>query len=279
VPPQDQVAVASAEAAVSEDPQKVSEYSRDIFAKMKSMECRSGLSPAYMEKQTDVNAKMRPILVDWLVEVHMKYKMRRETLFLTVSITDRYLSVRVVPRRKLQLVGVSALFIAAKFEEIHPPEVKELAYITDNAYTTPSIMNMEVSILNALNFSVCDPTAIHFFDEYVDVNQCDDLQKDLVQYLTELALVELSMLAYAPSQVVASACFLSNKMLQRSVDWSTEMEAATGWTDQALVQCAKDLCALLDNAAATGGNPQKLQAVYKKFSTKIYSEVALLKVV
>jgi cyclin B len=76
-----------------------------------------------MEAQPDVNEKMRDILIDWLVEVHLKYKLVPETLYLTVSLIDKYLEKVVVNREKLQLVGVTAMLIASKYEEIYAPEV------------------------------------------------------------------------------------------------------------------------------------------------------------
>lgn len=78
---------------------------------------------------------MRAILVDWLIEVHSKFKLQRETLFIAITIIDRFLEKIKVSKSKLQLVGVSALLIACKYEEIYPPEVKDFVYITDRAYT------------------------------------------------------------------------------------------------------------------------------------------------
>merc|ERR1719265_600698 len=118
--------------------------------------------PDYMEKQVDINHRMRAILVDWLVEVHLKYKLKQETLFLTVNIMDRFLEKRRIPRKKLQLVGVTGMLIAAKFEEIYPPEVKDFVYITDKAYTKEEILNMEVSMLTVLEFTINCPTVAHF---------------------------------------------------------------------------------------------------------------------
>ena len=78
-------------------------------------------SPSYMSKQTDINAKMRAILIDWLVEVHLKFKLMPETLYLTINLIDRYLEKETIMRNKLQLVGVTAMFIASKYEEIYAP--------------------------------------------------------------------------------------------------------------------------------------------------------------
>ena len=78
---------------------------------------------------------MRAILVDWIIEVHLKFKLLPETLFITVSLIDRYLEQIQIKRTNLQLVGVTAMLIASKYEEIYAPEVRDFVYITDNAYT------------------------------------------------------------------------------------------------------------------------------------------------
>lgn len=76
-----------------------------------------------MHTQIDINCKMRAILIDWIVEVHLKFKLADPTLYLTCHIIDRFCMQENVHRSKLQLVGVTALLIACKYEEIFPTEV------------------------------------------------------------------------------------------------------------------------------------------------------------
>jgi G2/mitotic-specific cyclin-B, other len=92
-----------------------------------------------MESQLHINERMRAILVDWLVEVHLKFKLVPETLYLTINLIDRYLERKEVSRPKLQLVGVTCLLIASKYEEIYPPELRDLVYICDRAYAKPDV--------------------------------------------------------------------------------------------------------------------------------------------
>lgn len=78
---------------------------------------------------------MRGLLLAWLVEVHLKFKLLPETLFITVNLIDRFTERVNVKRNEYQLVGVTAMLIASKYEEIHPPVVSDFEYITDNSYT------------------------------------------------------------------------------------------------------------------------------------------------
>lgn len=71
----------------------------------------------YMGSQVEINANMRATLMDWLIGVHRKLKLMPEILYLTSYIIDQYLSTEMVLKRELQLVGVTAMFIACKYEE------------------------------------------------------------------------------------------------------------------------------------------------------------------
>ena len=86
---------------------------------------------------------MRAILIDWLIEVHYKFKLLPETLYLTVNLIDRYLEKCITHRSKLQLVGVTSMLIASKYEEIYAPEIRDFVYITDKAYSKEEILRME----------------------------------------------------------------------------------------------------------------------------------------
>ena len=118
----------------------------------------------YLAGQTEILPKMRSVLVDWLIGVHLQFHLLQETLYTTVAILDRYLQLEVgkISRSKLQLVGVASMLIAAKYEEIYAPEVKDFVYITDRSYTEKDILRMEIRILAALKFDLGKPLPLHF---------------------------------------------------------------------------------------------------------------------
>ena len=121
------------------DPLCVTSYVNDMYNHFRVKESITSVRPEYMESQPHINQKMRSILVDWLIEVHLKFKLVPETLYLTVNLIDRYLERAEVSRAKLQLVGVSCLLVASKYEEIYPPELRDLVYICDRAYTRQDV--------------------------------------------------------------------------------------------------------------------------------------------
>ena len=167
-------------------------------------------SPSYMtnEKQ-EINSMMRSILVDWLVVVHSKFRLLPETLYLCVNIIDRYLSRVLVNRKRLQLVGITALFVACKYEEIYPPEVKDCVYITDRAYTRQEVLDMESDILKVLGFKMTVPTAYPFLQRFLHITNAPNMVRDLAGFYTERMLQEYCMLNFRASLVASAAVCLA----------------------------------------------------------------------
>jgi len=198
--------------------------------------------------------------------------MQPETLFLAVNIVDRYLSkTQCVIRAKLQLVGVTAMLIAAKYEEMYPPQVRDFVYVTDRAYTPDEVLQMEIRMLAVLDFQITVPTAVHFLERYQRVNGCDDMHKSLVSFLLELTLTEYKMVRYAPSHLAAAAILLSNKLLRKRPSWTISLVKQTKLGEQTLKSCAKELCSLLELSEHA-----QLSAVRKKYSHQKFHSVATL---
>ena len=153
---------------------------------------------------------MRSILVDWIVEVHTNFRLLPSTLYLCVNIIDRFLSLQnEVPRNKLQLVGVTSLLIACKYEEIYPPEVRDCVYITDRAYTRQEVLDMEAQIVRVLDFRLTVPTGHPFLTRFLHVCKATDTVKHLSSYYMERMLQEHNALQYKPSLLAATAIALA----------------------------------------------------------------------
>jgi len=174
---------------------------------------RDAVLPSIMTSQLDVNEKMRGILVDWLAEVHLKFNLLPETFFLAVNIVDHYLSVAQVARSQLQLVGVTAMLIASKYEEIYPPEVNDYVFVTDNTYSRDEILEKEGEILNTLNFNLTYPSMLHFLRRFSKAGQSDYMTHTLCKYLIELSTLDVKMYKYMPSQIAAASVYLSRRMV------------------------------------------------------------------
>lgn len=239
------------------DPRFVSEYVNQIFEKMRRIETQnSPIVGDYMTAcQSDLSERMRGVLVDWLVEVHWKFKLYPETLFLTVNLLDRFLSVKPnIPRSQLQLVGVTCLLIAAKYEDIYAPEIKDIVHICDKTYKKDEILSMEVLILNTLGFRITTPSALLFLLRMAKIARCDERQFYLAQYCLELAMADYHLWTnHSSSQLAAATLFLSSKLLRKSPAWPQALQEMSGYKEQELKSIAKEICITLQ-ACNEGGN-------------------------
>ncbi|XP_045105761.1 G2/mitotic-specific cyclin-A-like [Portunus trituberculatus] len=227
--------------ARADDVFDVPEYASDIYHYSRQAEVFHKPRANYMSKQMDITANMRWILVDWLVEVAEEYTLHAETLYLAVSYIDRFLSHMSVKRDKLQLVGTTAMFIAAKFEEIYPPDVSQFAYITDNTYKVGQILRMEHLILKVLSFDMAVPTAHFFVNKFSRLLKSPEEVLHLALFLAEMSMLDCDpFLRYLPSLIAASAVALANHT-QGRVAWPQHMVEWTGYTLEDLRECYVNL--------------------------------------
>ena len=160
-------------------------------------------------EQNDINSTMRAILIDWLAVVHTKFRLLPETLYLCVNIIDRYLSRTSIHRRSLQLLGITSLFVACKYEEIYPPEVKDCVYITDRTYSRQDILDMEFNIVKVLEFKMTVPTAYPFLQRFLHITNAPKIVRDLASFYTERMLQEYCMLNFRGSLLACAAVCLA----------------------------------------------------------------------
>ena len=195
------------------DLQFAEEYQEEIIPYLLSLEDKKRINPNYMLNQNDINEKMRMILIDWLVEVHLKFKLLPETLFLTINFIDRYLQNNQTPRDKLQLIAVSSLLIACKYEEIYPPEISSFVYITDNAYKKEDILNYEIKILGDLEYDLTYPTPLRFLEIVcVKLGLTNDKSFfNKMMYLIELYMSKLYFYNYTYLEMVIACCLFLNE--------------------------------------------------------------------
>ncbi|KAH0920323.1 hypothetical protein HID58_027983 [Brassica napus] len=262
------------------DPQLCGVFACDIYEHLRSSEVKKRPAFDYMERvQSNISASMRTILIDWLVEVAEEYRLLPETLYLAVNCLDRYLSGNVITKQNLQLLGVSCMMIAAKYEEVCVPQVESFCYITDNTYSRNEVcallLEMESSVLNYLKFELTTPTAKCFLRRFVRAAQGKKevsslLFESIASYFSELSLLDYAMLRYAPSLVAASAVFLAQCILHPSrKPWSSTLEHYTSYRAKHLEACVKNLLQLCHESPSAD-----VVAVRKKYSQDKYKYAA-----
>lgn len=172
----------------------------------------------YMNRQSEVTWKMRSILVDWLIEVHGKFRLLPETIFLAVNIVDRLLSIRTVSLIKFQLVGIVSLFVAAKYEEVVCPSINSFLFMTDGGYTDEELLSAERYILKQIDFNLSYPNPINFLRRISKADGYDIQTRTVAKYFLEMSVVERKFLAAPPSLIAAAGMWLARKILERG-EW------------------------------------------------------------
>ncbi|XP_004486936.1 G2/mitotic-specific cyclin S13-7-like isoform X2 [Cicer arietinum] len=226
----------------------------------------------YMESQPEINMKMRTILVDWLVEIHLHFQLRTETLFLTINIIDRYLSLSDVPKKVLQLVGICSMLIAIKFEEISHPEVNAFLDISANAYNRNQFISMERDIIQKLQWNFTVPTPYVFLVRLIGASIVQDKEMEhLAFYIAELGLLHYHVFLYSSSNIAAAAVYSARCILNRIPHWTQNLQILSGYCRHQIKDCAKLLVRIHANAA-----DKKNQTVYFKFLNSNKGHIALL---
>ena len=251
-------------------PQNADEYFDDIVNELKNNEEKFLPEFNYMAKQKDINHRMRAILIDWLIDVHLKYKLVPQTMYIAVNLIDRYLSKNDTNRAKLQLVGVAAMFIACKYEEIYPPELKDFVYITDGAYVKADVLNMEYKMLKCLDFNITFPTQWSIFEIYRKKLDLNEKTFKLAWFLMELCLINYKALRFKMSVLAASAILIASKTL--GVYRNNWLYKNIGVEEKQLEECCKEMYDFY-----VYNSTHNLQAIRRKFSLPRFDEVAKIK--
>jgi hypothetical protein len=254
-----------------DNPQLVSEYVNDIYQYLRQLETRYVIRETHLSGQSEVTGRMRGILVDWLVQVHLRFHLLQETLYLAVGIIDQYLQLEDTTKTRLQLVGVASMWIAAKYEEMYAPEVADFVYITDNAYTKHDIRQMECQILKTLGFELGRPIPLHFLRRNSKAAEVDANTHTLAKYLMELSIVEYDLASVCPSQVAAAALRLAMKLVCEDDTWTPTMVHYSGYTEHQLQSLICRLCQLVLKAG-TG----KLTAIKTKYQSSKFMRISKL---
>ncbi|KAF7398443.1 G2/mitotic-specific cyclin-B [Vespula maculifrons] len=259
-----------------ENPILVSMYCNDIYEYLRSLEKKFPIKKDYLTGQ-EVTAKMRSVLIDWLIEVHQQFHLMQETLYLTVAIIDRFLqSYQTIDRKRLQLVGVTAMFIASKYEEMYSPDVSDFVYITDNAYTKSEILQMELLILRTLDFSFGRPLPLHFLRRYSKAGKALPIHHTMAKYFLEQSLVHYEMCHYSPSLIAAAAIYLAfvilgnNEESENKSIWTNTLEYYSNYTKEDILPIVKNIAIIITNA-----DKSKYQAVRKKYVNAKYMKISI----
>ncbi|KAF3905504.1 Cyclin-B2-1 [Dactylellina cionopaga] len=250
-----------------DDPLMVAEYAEEIDAYLRELEPKSMANPEYMEHQDELQWKMRGILVDWLIEVHTRFRLLPETLYLTVNIIDRFLGLKQVGLDKLQLVGVAAMWVAAKYEEVYSPSIKNFIYVSDGGYVEDELLRAERYILTTLDYDLSYPNPMNFLRRISKADDYDIRTRTFAKYLMEVSLLDYRFLEYPGSLVAAASMYMARKMYNRG-SWNASLVHYSGYTEEEILPVFK---LMVDYLA----RPVKHEAFFMKYADKKFKKASI----
>ncbi|CAN6879236.1 unnamed protein product, partial [Brassica oleracea] len=251
---------------------EVAEYVDDIYQFYWTAEALNPALGYYLSTQTKVSPVTRGILINWLIEVHSKFDLMHETLYLTMNLLDRYLSQVPVQKNEMQLIGLTALLLASKYEDYWHPRIKDLISISAETYTREQILGMERIMLKQLKFRLNEATPYVFMLRFLKAAQSNKKLQQLSFYLIELCLVEYEALKFKPSLLCASAIYVARCTLHMAPVWTALLISHTHYNVSQMKDCS-DMILRFHKAAKTG----KLRVTYDKYMKSERSNVAVLK--
>ncbi len=226
-----------------------------------------------MNRQGEINEKMRAVLVDWIVDVEDKLAFSPETLFLTVNILDRFLSKKEVKIADLQLAGTTAMLIASKYEEVAVPPINDFVRVADNCFSHSDVVGMEQCILQALDYTVTTQTP-HAFLMQLLPQLAKSLTRPtaelshiatLAEYALHLQLLDYAFLQFSPSVLAAGSLWLA--LREEGQGWEQRCEEFGA--EKAVRDCGERLWAQIKETKPVN----TVHAVHKKFAKEMYMNV------
>ena len=206
------------------DPQLGKEYLTEIIESLLLEEDyflnkKKYINPFYLEAdKSELNPEMRTVAVDWLVLIHHKiFKFKENTLFLTIQIFDRYLSITNLSIEKTELLLLTSFMLASKYNEIDYVNMQETLQLSQNKFTKDQIIEMESEILSKLNFEVLAPTMCEYFKLFASYLNLSEEKINHGFYILNIALVDFHMLEYPNFMLALAVIKLITKKVNKTL--------------------------------------------------------------
>lgn len=193
----------------------VTEYADDIFKYLYKLD--EEVVTQFLNKKYMINEIIsKETLFNWIIKIHMIFGFLEETLYLTIYIIEKYqfLSQQDSPHHEeLQLLGITSLFIAAKYEEVIIPRTIYYSFQTDGNYSINDIINFERIILRTVNYDLSFANPLHFLRRLTLVDNFDLPRRTIAKYLLEITSIDSKTFIHFPkAQCAAASLFLSRRM-------------------------------------------------------------------
>lgn len=208
-----------------ECPQQVKQYEEKIKKYLVSKDSENILEKNFISSQKEINYKMRAKLVDWIIDVSLKFKLLDQTLFASIWYLDQYISKsKEISKNNLQLIGICCLMISAKFEEVYPPCLSDYEKVCDGAYSIDEIIDFEGEIMVTLNFNLAFNSSLLFYQKNAKELSIKGKPYFYGEFLLTNGLLDETINNYSQNILSEAVCFLLNKMFKLKLKFDDKKE-------------------------------------------------------
>lgn len=165
-------------------------------------------------QSSDFSQKARAVLLNWVLLVHRKFGFRFQTFFTAVLLLDSFLSRNSVPTADLQLLGLTVLFTASKFEEVKPPKLAKFLTITEKQFRQQDVIELEGRILASIDFRVSTQSPAQLLEVVVELERLPRIISETALGFLVASCFDLRMNVFGSDRIVQAAISLATKVVQ-----------------------------------------------------------------
>jgi len=246
----------------------VSEYSHEISIYLKDRELAFEKNNIWENNLKNISPKVRALSIDWIINLHRKFKLLPETLYITIFFINTYMTKHNLEKSKIQCLILTSLYLASKYEEIYPPDFSDYLKSANGEIQQFEILKMEKDILNLTKFDISFPSSFRFLERYSKILRFEDKTFSLAQYIIELSFLDENLINITPSFIAAGSTYLAAKILKKE-SWNELLEKEVKANESRIKEIAKLLVNIDQKAIDLG-----VESIFQKFLTPSHYNVS-----
>lgn len=229
-------------------------------------------SPYLFDRQSNITPRMRSTVIDWIVEIHRRFKMHDDTLYMAMHIMDMYLTECDLDKACYQRLSCAALMLAAKSEERSVPLMEDFVYVAGKSFSSAALQRMEASLFEKVGCHVTPILPLSFVARSLRWLQATPQQKAYCLFILESLLLDSEFIGVRPSFLAAAVIYTGFKIMRKDeFQWDEEMRKNLGYDEESVKAVANKI---LEALAGIAKGPYK--AIKKKYTTDVMGGLSLV---
>ena len=247
------------------DAQDVCEYEHIIYRSMRERETHF---PPVVVQQTEVTARHRAYLINWMCRLHYKAQIATEGFYRAVGIVDRAMTQTVMSPNRLAIIGTAAMLIASKIEDVQALSVCDACMIADNMFSPEELKKMEGQLINLIGFDTEFPTPLFFLTIFLKLNGRTQEIMLLARYICELCMISPEFIGVKASAVAAASLMMTRTLIQIE-PWTEQLAAYTQYGFEDLCRYCKVIHQMLLDTSC-----EETSFIRRKYQSEPFCNVA-----